>query len=64
MIYSKCRKITDCSIYSSLAGQKSYITVININDEVESVNLDSVFTSISTQLQYVVVNNKSSRRKK
>nr|XP_016942916.2 maltase A3-like [Drosophila suzukii] len=47
----------------SLAGQKSYITVININDEVESVNLDSVFTSISTQLQYVVVNNKSSRRK-
>ncbi|XP_037717210.1 maltase A3-like [Drosophila subpulchrella] len=47
----------------SLAGQKSYITVININDEVESVNLDSVFTSISTQLQYVVVNDKSSRRK-
>ncbi|KAH8401375.1 hypothetical protein KR009_004964 [Drosophila setifemur] len=47
----------------SLAGQKSYITVVNINDDVESVNLDSVFTSISTQLQYVVVNDKSSRRK-
>ncbi|XP_017004721.1 maltase A3 [Drosophila takahashii] len=47
----------------SLAGQKSYITVININDDVESINLDSVFTSISTQLQYVVVNDKSSRRK-
>ncbi|KAH8277803.1 hypothetical protein KR018_007654 [Drosophila ironensis] len=47
----------------SLAGQKSYITVININDNVESINLDSVFTSISTQLQYVVVNDKSSRRK-
>ncbi|XP_017044414.1 maltase A3 [Drosophila ficusphila] len=47
----------------SLAGEKSYITVININDDVESINLDSVFTSISTQLQYVVVNDKSVRRK-
>ncbi|EDW31625.1 GL10860 [Drosophila persimilis] len=47
----------------SLAGQKSYITVININDDVESINLDSVFTSISSQLQYVVVNDKSVRRK-
>ncbi|XP_020798064.1 maltase A3 [Drosophila serrata] len=47
----------------SLAGHKSYITVININDDVESINLDSVFTSISTQLQYVVVNDKSVRRK-
>jgi len=47
-----------------LAGYKSYITLININDDVESINLDSVFTSITTQLQYVVVNDKSVRRKK
>ncbi|EDW74213.1 maltase A3 [Drosophila willistoni] len=47
----------------SLAGQKSYITVINLNDDVESVNLDTIFTSISSQLQYVVVNDKSVRRK-
>ncbi|XP_030573710.1 maltase A3 [Drosophila novamexicana] len=47
----------------SLAGHKSYITVININDDVESVNLDSVFTELSSQLSYVVVNDKSARRK-
>lgn len=51
-------------IHSSLAGQKSYVTVLNINDDVESVNLDTVFTELSSQLQYVVVNDKSSRRKK
>ncbi|EDV35662.1 maltase A3 [Drosophila ananassae] len=50
-------------IKRSLAGQKSYIAVININDDVETVDLDSAFTSISTQLQYVVVNDKSVRRK-
>ncbi|XP_017105819.2 maltase A3 [Drosophila bipectinata] len=51
------------AIKRSLAGQKSYIAVININDDVETIDLDSVFTSISTQLQYVVVNDKSVRRK-
>ncbi|XP_060651788.1 maltase A3 [Drosophila nasuta] len=47
----------------SLAGQASYITVLNINDDVEAVNLDSVFTQLSSQLRYVVVNDKSVRRK-
>ncbi|KAL7738175.1 hypothetical protein ACLKA6_006514 [Drosophila palustris] len=47
----------------SLAGHKSYITVLNINDDVESVNLDSVFTELTSQLRYVVVNDKSVRRK-
>ncbi|KAH8355357.1 hypothetical protein KR093_011546 [Drosophila rubida] len=47
----------------SLAGHNSYVTVLNINDDVEAVNLDSAFTSLSSQLRYVVVNDKSVRRK-
>ncbi|EDW00813.1 maltase A3 [Drosophila grimshawi] len=47
----------------SLPGHKSYIVVWNLNDDVETVILDSVFIDLTSELRYVVVTNKSIRRK-
>lgn len=51
------------SICSSLKNEKSYITVINLNNDVELVNLDAVFAELTAELSYVVVSDKSLRRK-
>ncbi|XP_030387006.1 maltase A3 [Scaptodrosophila lebanonensis] len=50
------------AIKRSLSGYSSYITVINVSDDVETVSLDSVFPLLSTKLRYVVVSDKSIRR--
>ncbi|EDW10123.2 maltase A3 [Drosophila mojavensis] len=51
------------AIKRSLQGEKSYITIINLSDDVESVNLDAVFAGLTAELKYVVVSEKSLRRK-
>ncbi|XP_005186321.2 maltase A3 isoform X1 [Musca domestica] len=51
------------AIKRSLAGYPTYVVLLNINDSVESLNLNSAFYGLSSSLEYVVVTDRSPRRK-
>ncbi|XP_073846242.1 maltase A3 [Musca autumnalis] len=50
-------------IKRSLAGYPTYVVLLNIHDHVESLNLNSAFSGLTSSLEYVVVTDRSPRRK-
>ncbi|XP_055852277.1 maltase A3-like isoform X2 [Episyrphus balteatus] len=54
---------TVLAVKRSLRNDFTFITLANIMDDVEIVNLNSVFNNISNVLEYVVVTDKSERQR-
>jgi len=50
------------AIRRSLSGSKTYITLLNVMDNVVNVNLQSAFSGLTRQMEYVIVTDKSPRR--
>lgn len=49
--------------YRSLQGDFTFITLLNIFDTLQHFNLHDTFGNLPTQFEYVLINDKSMRRK-
>ncbi|XP_011205957.2 maltase A3 [Bactrocera dorsalis] len=46
-----------------LNGERTYVVLLNLHDDVETINLNSAFSELTSELEYVLVTAKSIRRK-
>ncbi|XP_054739248.1 maltase A3-like [Anastrepha obliqua] len=46
-----------------LSGERTYVVLLNLNDDLESVNLNAAFGDLTVELEYILVTDKSVRRK-
>ncbi|XP_053962926.1 maltase A3-like [Anastrepha ludens] len=46
-----------------LSGERTYVALLNLNDDLESINLNDAFGDLTVELEYILVTDKSVRRK-